>query len=66
MYFDYKIPFLLQGVVTAAASLIKELAEYDPEAYKACVPLAVSRLHKIITVTHGDLLVNTVVVLSYW
>ncbi|EDV28677.1 uncharacterized protein TRIADDRAFT_19420 [Trichoplax adhaerens] len=43
------------GVVTAACSLIYELARENPEDYKACVPLAVSRLSRIATANYGDL-----------
>ena len=37
----------LQGVVTAAASLIENLVKKNPEEYKGCVSLAVSRLSRV-------------------
>jgi len=36
-----------QGVVTAAASLIENLVKKNPEEYKGCVSLAVSRLSRV-------------------
>ena len=38
---------LLQGVVTAAVSLIETLARKNPDDYKGCVSLAVSRLSRV-------------------
>lgn len=35
------------GVVTAAASLIDALVKRNPEEYKACISLAVSRLSRV-------------------
>jgi AP-2 complex subunit alpha len=37
------------GVVTAAVSLIDALSKKAPDEYKGCVPLAVSRLSRIVT-----------------
>jgi AP-2 complex subunit alpha len=37
------------GVVTAAVSLINSLVQKNPDEYKGCVPLAVSRLSRIVT-----------------
>ncbi len=42
------------GVVTAASSLIDILVKRNPEEYKACVSLAVSRLSRIVTSTYTD------------
>jgi AP-2 complex subunit alpha len=42
------------GVVTAATSLIDALVKRNPEEYKACVSLAVSRLSRIVTSTYTD------------
>lgn len=42
------------GVVTAASSLIDVLVKRNPEEYKACVSLAVSRLSRIVTSTYTD------------
>ncbi|CAF1003348.1 unnamed protein product [Brachionus calyciflorus] len=42
------------GVVTAACSLIDILVKRNPEEYKACVSLAVSRLSRIVTSTYTD------------
>lgn len=39
--------FLLQGVVTAATSLITTLAQKNPEEFKTSVSLAVSRLSRV-------------------
>jgi len=49
---------ILQGVVTAAASLIEALAQHHPEDYKDCVAFAVTRLSRIVTAMHTDLLVT--------
>lgn len=35
------------GVVTAAASLIEALVKHNPEEYKGCISLAVSRLSRV-------------------
>ncbi|KIH65318.1 adaptin region [Ancylostoma duodenale] len=43
------------GVVTSAASLIESLSKKWPEEYKGCVPLAISRLSRIVTATYTDL-----------
>ena len=42
------------GVVTAACSLIDILVKRNPDEYKACVSLAVSRLSRIVTSTYTD------------
>nr|CAG4638245.1 EOG090X0109 [Cyclestheria hislopi] len=43
------------GVVTAAASLIEALVKRNPDEYKGCVSLAVSRLSRIVTASYTDL-----------
>jgi len=43
------------GVVTAAASLIDALVKRNPEEYKGCISLAVSRLSRIVTASYTDL-----------
>lgn len=43
------------GVVTAATSLIDALVKKNPEEYKGCVTLAVSRLSRIVTASYTDL-----------
>ncbi|KAF6203805.1 hypothetical protein GE061_002140 [Apolygus lucorum] len=43
------------GVVTAAASLIDALVKRNPDEYKACISLAVSRLSRIVTSSYTDL-----------
>lgn len=43
------------GVVTAASSLIEALVKLNPDEYKGCVSLAVSRLSRIITASYTDL-----------
>ncbi|KAK3102872.1 hypothetical protein FSP39_014560 [Pinctada imbricata] len=43
------------GVVTSAASLIESLVKKNPEEYKGCVSLAVSRLSRIVTSSYTDL-----------
>ncbi|XP_022082511.1 AP-2 complex subunit alpha-2-like [Acanthaster planci] len=43
------------GVVTAATSLIHDLVLDNPEDYKGCVSLAVSRLSRIVTSSYTDL-----------
>ncbi|CAH0561918.1 unnamed protein product [Brassicogethes aeneus] len=43
------------GVVTAATSLIDALVKKNPEEYKGCVGLAVSRLSRIVTASYTDL-----------
>uniref|UniRef100_A0A0L8IGM1 AP-2 complex subunit alpha n=1 Tax=Octopus bimaculoides TaxID=37653 RepID=A0A0L8IGM1_OCTBM len=43
------------GVVTSAASLIEALVRKNPEEYKGCVSLAVSRLSRIVTSSYTDL-----------
>lgn len=42
------------GVVTAASSLIDALVKKNPDEYKGCVPLAVSRLSRIVTASYQD------------
>ncbi|CAF0860690.1 unnamed protein product [Didymodactylos carnosus] len=42
------------GVATAAVSLIEALVKRNPEEYKACVNLAVSRLSRIVTSSYTD------------
>ena len=37
----------VQGVVTSATSLIEALVKKNPEEYKGCVSLAVSRLSRV-------------------
>lgn len=44
------------GVVTSAVSLIDALVKKNPEEYKGCVPLAVSRLSRIASSSCSDLL----------
>lgn len=39
--------FLCQGVVTAAISLITCLSQKNPDEFKTCVSLAVSRLSRV-------------------
>ncbi len=41
---------IFQGVVTAAVSLIETLAKKNPDEYKGCVSLAVSRLSRVSSV----------------
>uniref|UniRef100_A0A6M2DQQ6 AP-2 complex subunit alpha n=1 Tax=Xenopsylla cheopis TaxID=163159 RepID=A0A6M2DQQ6_XENCH len=43
------------GVVTAATSLIDALVKKNPDEYKGCVSLAVSRLSRIVTSSYTDL-----------
>lgn len=43
------------GVVTSAVSLIEALVKRNPEEYKGCVCLAVSRLSRIVTSSYTDL-----------
>jgi len=42
------------GVVTAASSLIDALVKKNPEEYKGCISLAVSRLSRIVTSSYTD------------
>ena len=42
------------GVVTAAVSLIDALVKKNPDEYKGCVSLAVSRLSRIVTSSYTD------------
>ena len=44
------------GVVTAAASLIDALVKKNPEEYKGCISLAVSRLSRVNIFTQRDCL----------
>lgn len=48
------------GVVTAACSLIDILVKRNPDEYKACVSLAVSRLSRIVTSTYTDFQVSLI------
>ncbi|GIY24869.1 hypothetical protein CDAR_613631 [Caerostris darwini] len=43
------------GVVTSAVSLIHAFVKKNPEEYKGCVSLAVSRLSRIVTASYTDL-----------
>lgn len=43
------------GVVTAACSLLEALSKRNPDEYKGCVSLAISRLSRIVTSTYTDL-----------
>ncbi|XP_033095544.1 AP-2 complex subunit alpha-2-like [Anneissia japonica] len=43
------------GVVTAATSLIHDLVQANPEDFKGCISLAVSRLSRIVTSSYTDL-----------
>eukprot|EP00057_Strongylocentrotus_purpuratus_P020616 XP_011675090.1 PREDICTED: LOW QUALITY PROTEIN: AP-2 complex subunit alpha [Strongylocentrotus purpuratus] len=43
------------GVVTAASSLIYDLCLKNPDEYKGCISLAVSRLSRIVTSSYTDL-----------
>jgi len=43
------------GVVTAAASLIESLVKKNPDEYKGCVSLAISRLSRVVTASYTDL-----------
>lgn len=43
------------GVVTSAVSLIDALVKKNPEEYKGCVPLAVSRLSRVVNSSYTDL-----------
>ncbi|XP_054708680.1 AP-2 complex subunit alpha-2-like [Uloborus diversus] len=43
------------GVVTSAVSLIDAFVKKNPEEYKGCVSLAVSRLSRIVTASYTDL-----------
>lgn len=43
------------GVVTAATSLIDALVKKNPDEYKGCVSLAVSRLSRIVSSSYTDL-----------
>lgn len=43
------------GVVTAAVSLINALVNRNPDEYKGCISLAVSRLSRIVTASYTDL-----------
>lgn len=43
------------GVVTSAVSLIEALVEQDPDKYRGCIGLAVSRLSRIVTANYQDL-----------
>ncbi|XP_071954711.1 AP-2 complex subunit alpha-2-like [Antedon mediterranea] len=42
------------GVVTAATSLIHDLVQANPEDFKGCISLAVSRLSRIVTSSYTD------------
>lgn len=43
------------GVVTAAASLIESLVKKNPDEYRGCVSLAISRLSRVVTSSYTDL-----------
>ncbi|CAH1787764.1 unnamed protein product [Owenia fusiformis] len=43
------------GVVTSATSLIENLVKKNAEDFKGCVPLAISRLSRIVTSSYTDL-----------
>ncbi|XP_059481264.1 AP-2 complex subunit alpha isoform X2 [Neocloeon triangulifer] len=43
------------GVVTAATSFIDALVKKNPDEYKGCISLAVSRLSRIVTASYTDL-----------
>ncbi|XP_074603170.1 adaptor protein complex 2, subunit alpha [Brevipalpus obovatus] len=43
------------GVVTASVSLIETLVKRNPDEYKGCVSLAVSRLSRVVTASYTDL-----------
>ncbi|XP_046665758.1 AP-2 complex subunit alpha [Homalodisca vitripennis] len=43
------------GVVTSATSLIDALVKRNPDEYKGCISLAVSRLSRIVTASYTDL-----------
>lgn len=43
------------GVVTAAVSLIEALVKKNPDEYKGCVSLAISRLSRVVTSSYTDL-----------
>lgn len=43
------------GVVTAAVSLIEALVRRNPDEYRGCVSLAVSRLSRVVTASYTDL-----------
>ena len=49
----------MQGVVTAAASLIDAMSRRWPDEFKGCVLLAISRLSRIVTAMYTDLQVGT-------
>jgi AP-2 complex subunit alpha len=42
------------GVVTAAVSLIEALVKKNPDEYKGCVSLAVSRLSRVSPILFGQ------------
>ena len=42
-------------MVTAAASLIESLVKKNPDEYKGCVSLAISRLSRVVTASYTDL-----------
>ena len=44
---EFLLVFEIQGVVTSAASLIESLVKKNPDEYKGCVSLAVSRLSRV-------------------
>lgn len=47
MFVLHSIMFVFQGVVTAAISLITCLSQKNPDEFKTCVSLAVSRLSRV-------------------
>ena len=55
------------GVVTAAASLIDALVKKNPEEYKGCISLAVSRLSRVIEyISFPALVANAATILAYF
>ncbi len=53
-FHEFFYAFQHMGVVTAASSLIDALVKKNPEEYKGCVSLAVSRLSRIVTSSYTD------------
>ena len=43
----HRLLFFFQGVATAAVSLIDALVKRNPDEYRGCVNLAVSRLSRV-------------------
>lgn len=59
-----RVRHVFQGVVTAATSLIHALAQLNPDEYRGCVSLAVSRFSRIVTSTYTDLQVRLILSLK--